>query len=293
MEIRLLEYFMVLARELSFTRAADLLGITQPTLSHQIQLLESRLNTRLFERTGKRIALTQSGQILLAHTRQVFYELEEANREIQELHGLKRGRLSIGCAGNHIVIQAVRTFHERYPHVTLSVLDMRTEETIEALLNHELDLGVIFRMSEDVRFEFIHLFDEEFYFAVSNAHRLADAPCVSWEDLRSVPLAMLPKRYVLRRFVDEDAAAFGVSISPTVELSSLESLGDMLSIDSIGAILTKSYIQQRSMSDIVAIPIRSAPRRKPVGLVYPKNAYVDETAKTFMEILKGVYAKER
>lgn len=282
MEIRLLEYFVKLCEELNFTRAAEALGISQPTLSHQIHLLEARLNTQLFERTGRRVSLTQSGGILLEHARRVFYELDQALAEIRKLHGLQRGSLSVGCAGNHVLIQTAATFHEKYPGIELTIADMRSEEIIEALLNRELDLGVIFVLTKDPRLESIRLFDEEFCLVVSTDHELATAQSVSLQELSVVPLALLPKRFLIRQFIDEFTADHGIQLNPVLQLSSLESQREVLFAHKMATILTKSYVTQNTDPKFVAIPISDSPR-KTVGLVYPKHTYLDQTRKTFIQ----------
>lgn len=283
-----MEYFIKLAEELHFTRAAEALGISQPTLSHQIQLLEARLGTQLFQRIGRRISLTQSGRVLLEHARKVFYELEQATAEIRELEGLQRGSLAVGCAGNHVLIRAATTFHAQHPAVLLSITDMRSEETIEALLNHRLDLGVIFLLTEDPRLESIRLFDEEFCLVVSRHHPISAASSVSLDDLQSIPLALLPKRYLIRQFIDEYTSEQGAQLTPILQLSSLESQRAILSIHSVGTILTKSYVQQIADPSLVSIPIADAPR-KTVGLVYPKQAYLDHVSRTFIRHVLMVY----
>ncbi|WMT42770.1 LysR family transcriptional regulator [Paenibacillus sp. D2_2] len=97
MEHRLLEYFLAVSEELHFTRAAEKLGISQPTLSHQIRLLEHELGAPLFHRSGKKTILTQAGHILLGHAYRVINELKLARQEINELSGLQRGSCGLAA----------------------------------------------------------------------------------------------------------------------------------------------------------------------------------------------------
>lgn len=178
-------------------------GISQPTLSHQIRLLEDRLNTRLFQRIGKKVYVTQTGQILLIPSRRVFYELDQATTEIRELQGLLRGKLSIGCSGNHI-LSTILSFHQQYPGTELSIMDSRTEDIMDALLNNHLYLGVVFLSNEDERLEYIPLFDEQFLLVVSVNHELADLPSIPCEHLKSIPLALAPETYRICRFLEDE-----------------------------------------------------------------------------------------
>src|SRR5690625_5676813 len=96
MEIRLFRYFIAVTEELHFTRAAEKLGISQPTLSQQIRLLESRLDTTLFHRKGTRIELSESGKALLKHVNRIFFEMDQIETEISEIEGKNYGKLKIG-----------------------------------------------------------------------------------------------------------------------------------------------------------------------------------------------------
>src|SRR5690625_3033371 len=129
MELKQLEYFMVLCKELHFTRAAEKIGIAQPSLSQQIRLLEHEVGTPLFDRVGKKNVLTEAGKILLHHSYNIFHELSQARAAISELQGLERGTLKIGAlltVVNYLLPPTVIGFHNSYPNVDLSILGLRT-----------------------------------------------------------------------------------------------------------------------------------------------------------------------
>src|SRR5690625_4827072 len=145
MELRQLEYFMAVCRELHFTRAAERLGIAQPTLSQQIRLLEHEIGTPLFDRSGKRTAMTEAGEILLRYSYNIFHELSQARDAISELQGLERGSLKIGSlltAVDYLLPPVVMAFHRSYPNIELSISGLRTGDIYEGLLQNQLDLGI-------------------------------------------------------------------------------------------------------------------------------------------------------
>ncbi len=104
MELRQLEYFMAICDELHFTRASEKLGITQPTLSHQIKALEDEVGVPLFDRIGKRIAITEAGSVLQHQCTQIFSHLKSALEEIQELKKIERGKIYIGALPGRLII---------------------------------------------------------------------------------------------------------------------------------------------------------------------------------------------
>src|SRR5215471_11194461 len=133
-ELRHLRYFLAVAEDQHFTRAAEKLRITQPTLSHQIRELEGQLNLSLFDRVGRRVKLTAAGEMLLPRARRIVRELAEAQSALDELHGLKRGGLKVGIVQtvNACVIpEIVARFSATHPGIDIACAEMAVAD-IEA-----------------------------------------------------------------------------------------------------------------------------------------------------------------
>ncbi|UJF32951.1 LysR family transcriptional regulator [Paenibacillus hexagrammi] len=287
MELRLLEYFVAVCEELHVTKASEKLGISQPTLSHQIRLLEHRMGTPLFQRIGKKIYITEAGHILYKHSQNVFHELEQAKAAINEIRGMQRGSLRIGCSGNHLLTAAMLAFHERYPNIELSVTELATEETQEGLLHNRLDLGVVFLPTQDELLDSIPLYNEQLELVVSATHKLAGVPSIELRDLADIPLGMLQKKFYVRQMIDHYSEEVGVPLRPIVEMSTLDSLLQMAKISMGGAILPRSYLMAVKSSDIKAIPIINPTPQQEVGIVFRKDMYRCTTTDTFIqELLK-------
>lgn len=284
-EYRLLEYFLAVAEELHFTKAADRLGITQPTLSHQIRLLEQELGTPLFHRSGKKTYLTQPGAILMEHARRVVHELEQAKLEIGELAGLQRGRLRIGCSGNHLLTGALISFHRQYPGIELNVVELATDETYEGLMSNRLDLGVVFLPLEDEQLINLPLYDEELVLAVSKEHPLASSEKVELQQLAGIPLVLFQPKFFVRQMINAACGNAGVSLKPVMELSTMESQVQMVLQQVGGTVLPLSYAKALHQPDIAVIPLADPTPRKQVGLVYRKTMYMDNTIQAFIRHL--------
>lgn len=285
MEFRLLEYFVAVCEELHFTRAAEKLGISQPTMSQQIRLLEGRLGTPLFRRVGKKVYLTEAGHILLNRTRKIFYELKQVNNEINELKGLQRGKLTIGCSGNHILLPSIMSFHEKYPEIELSVIDATTEETKEGILNNQVDIGILFLPIDDNQLESISLFNEELYLVVSSEHEWANVPHIKLKDLQSAPIFLLQKKYLIRQFIDKYCAEAGFELKPFIELSDNESLLKMVVLNKGATILQKSYLDNIGYDNVRIIPIIDLIFEKKMGVIYRRETNMPPTIKLFIKQL--------
>ncbi|WP_409346325.1 LysR substrate-binding domain-containing protein [Paenibacillus sp. MBLB4367] len=273
MDYRLLAYFLAVCEELHFTRAAEKLGISQPTLSHQIRQLENRLGAPLFRRIGKKTFLTEAGGILQKHALKAFHELDQAQAAINELRGMKRGKLRIGCSGNHLLTSALMDFHVLYPDIELSVTELATEETKEGLLSNQLDIGVVFLPLDDEQLDSIPLFDERLLLVVSRSHKLAGAECVRLDELRGIDLVLLQSKFLVRQMFDHYCEEAGFLPKPIMELSTLDSLLQMAARHIGGAILPGSYVAHLNDPSIRKIPIVDPIPHKTVGIVYPKEMF--------------------
>ncbi|EOS57061.1 LysR family transcriptional regulator [Paenibacillus barengoltzii] len=289
MEHRLLEYFIAVGEDLHFTKAAERLGITQPTLSHQIRLLEQELGTALIQRIGKKNYLTQAGAILLEHARRVVYEVEQAKLEIGQITGVQRGQLRIGCSGNHLLEDKLISFHRQYPGIELTVLELATEETRAGLLANQLDLGVVFLPLQDEQIVSRPLFDEALVLVVSSQHAYAELPEVTLEQVAQLPLVLFPPKFYVRQLLDTACADQGIEIRPVMELSTMESQVQMVIHHVGGTVLPGSYARTLTSTNrrggITVVPLAQPVPHKNVGLVYRRSTFMDPTLQAFIDHL--------
>jgi DNA-binding transcriptional LysR family regulator len=174
----------------SFSAAAEALAYTQPAVSQQIAALEQETGTRLVERGVRPVRLTDAGRALLAHAEAVLARLDEAQQELGELAGLRRGRLrlaSFPTAIATLVPQAIARFRQRHPDVELTVLDDHGHRLVPRLARWELDLALVYDHhalpEPDVELERTHLLDDPFELVVPDRHPLAGQPSASLEEL--------------------------------------------------------------------------------------------------------------
>ena len=201
MQIHQLEYFLAVARHLHFTRAADELHVAQPSISQQIRKLEQELGVRLFHRMKRGVALTAAGETLLPWARRVLADLAEARGEVQELAGLRRGRLAVGATpsvSTNLLPRALAAFHSRYPGVALTFREAGSGDLIRHLEHGELDLALIILPVRHPILKTTPFLDEELVLAVPAGHDLAARERVEVAELREVPLVMFREGYDLR-----------------------------------------------------------------------------------------------
>jgi len=289
MELRQLEYFIVVSEELHFTKAAEKLYLSQPTLSEQIKHLEKEVGMPLFDRIGKKIALTEAGNLLLAHSKRVFFELEQAQAAIRDLNEIQRGKLTIGslltCV-NYLLPPAIIEFKRLYPNIKLSVQGLRSGDIKKGLLENELDLGITFLPVEEKDLESIPLFDEELTLAVPANHPFAPLEEVEMKELKDISTILLPENYFLRQLIDTHCRELGITLKPTLEITTLESLVQMVA-EGVGAtILPAPYIDFLNDSRLVKVKLTHPTPQRQIGFVYRKNKFMCAATKAFINQLR-------
>src|SRR5881275_1522994 len=146
MELRHLRYFVAVAEELHFRRAAERLHMSQPPLSQQIRRLEDEVGATLFVRNQRRVELTAAGQAYLARARDILAAVEDAAREARRVQRGEVGRLDVGFVGSamySVVPELLRAFRERFPDVGLRLRELGTAEQLRRLEDGRLDVGFL------------------------------------------------------------------------------------------------------------------------------------------------------
>lgn len=230
MELHQLRYFVAVVECGSFRRAATRCRIAQPSLSQQIMKLERDLGHRLFDRLGRRIAITESGQALLPRARQILAEVREAERCISTDLARGRGRLVVGAiptVAPYLLPRAVRRFRKQMPEAELSIDEDFTDVLVQSLRDAELDVAILSLPLEHNFLETDVLATEALLVVADAAHPLAAATRVSVDDLRPHSTVVLHEMHCL----GEQVRAFcqGYGAQPTIrcrstQLSTLQEL---------------------------------------------------------------------
>lgn len=201
MEIRVLRYFLTVAREENITKAADLLHITQPTLSRQLAQLEEELDVKLFDRGTRKISLTDEGILLRRRAEEILELVDKTEKELANQDENIEGNVSIGC-GDLGTIQLlpdlIRSFHQRYPAVRFDLYTATADYVRERMERGLTDIGLLLEPINMEKYEFIRLHQKEQWMVMMHPDSpLAKLPYITPEDLKGLPL-ILPTRINVR-----------------------------------------------------------------------------------------------
>jgi DNA-binding transcriptional LysR family regulator len=189
-----LEVFYTVAKRLSFTKAAAELFITQPAVSKHIHELEEQYKAKLFERKGNHIALTDAGELLLHHAEKVFELYRNIAYQINALSKRKEGLLRIGASttiAQYIVAPLLAKFRTKFPDVQLSLITGNTTQVEKALLDKEIEIGIIEGYSKNSEISYHEFLKDEIVLASSSKHPLANRNSIKPDELKNI-------RFVLR-----------------------------------------------------------------------------------------------
>ena len=196
MELRHLKYFVAVAEELHFGRAAAKVQITQPVISDQIRRLEQELGVKLFFRTKRTVQLTEPGKIFFEEVKEILQRVEKAVSAVQKADRGELGSLIIGYTGPALYTllpKIIRTFREYYPQVELILKEICTHEQVEALQSGDIEVGFLHPPIE-ADFEFISIMTEKMVLALPEDHPLATLTQVPISKLSDQPFILFPRK---------------------------------------------------------------------------------------------------
>ncbi|ADZ91845.1 LysR family transcriptional regulator [Marinomonas mediterranea] len=213
MDIKQLRYFVAIAELASFTKAAEQLGVAQPAVSMAIKKLETDLGLTLIHRADRNISLTDEGNRLLLHARKIVQSTDDALLEMQELKGFERGEVRVGIPsmlGSYYFPPILMAFRNRFPDISLKVIEGGTWQLQKMLENGELDLGVIVAESLPESLETQRLLQQEMKVVVATDHLFSKKEYVTPAEFFKEELVMFKEGYFHRRIIDKLAEEAGV-----------------------------------------------------------------------------------
>jgi LysR family cyn operon transcriptional activator len=289
LEIRHLRYFLAVAEAGSFSRAADRLGISQPSVSQQMRDLEAALRVSLFQRRGKRILLTSTGLIFQEHARAMLRQLEafleELGREPEHLRGVLRLG-AIPALNVPLVPHLLGLFAADHPGISLTVEEISSTEIETALEEGRMDVGLGFltRHSPNLRYE--RLCTDEFALVVSASHRWSKRRTIKFSELHQERLLQLPDAFVMRRMSDELCRKHQVRPRTVAEINAIETLLRSLAPLQAAALMPRIVLRGREGLKLKAIRLEGKNLGLEIGLLRLRESMANSAVAAFTSLAK-------
>ncbi len=260
-ELRHLHYFIAVAEELNFGRAAERLHIAQPPLTRQIRRLEEELGVELFHRTTRRMELTQAGQVYLGEARRVLAQIQEGIVMARLASRGEVGRLVVGFEGSSaydIVPLSVKAFRERFPRVNLTVCEMATGDQVKALQCDRIGVGFVVPPLSDTRNLMVEtILREPLVVALPQTHTLSDQPEVSVANLKDETFIICPRHHQCGLYDRMISVCHQAGFSPklTQETNEIQNILGFVAAG-LGIALLPASVRHLQRAGVIYLPLQ-------------------------------------
>ncbi|QGF27055.1 LysR family transcriptional regulator [Pantoea eucalypti] len=290
-ELRHLRYFIAVAEELHFGRAALHLNISQPPLSQQIMQLETETGARLFNRTNRSVQLTAAGEQLLSDARAILLQVEQASDRAARLHRGEEGELRIGFTSSApftaVVSDALFRFRQRWPQVHIKMQEINTRQQLVPLHEGLLDLGVMRNtpLPADLRHQL--LLSEPLYAVVHKAHPLAGAEKISVTALAAEPFVFFDPQGGTALYSDILALLHRYHIKPYIT----QEVGEAMTIlglvaTGLGVSILPASFRRARLADLVWLPLTEEDAISELWLVWSAGRELNAQMQHMMALLQ-------
>ncbi|MFJ8076543.1 LysR family transcriptional regulator [Streptomyces sp. NPDC096176] len=288
MQFQQLLYFVAVAETRHFTRAAERVHVSQPSLSQQIRALEKELGADLFGRARGNIALTDAGEALLPLARRILADTDTARREVQELAQLRRGRVRLGatpslCTG--LLPEVLRAFHDRHPGIELLIEESGSHDLVRELARGSLDLALVVLPlpTPAPALTTVELLQEDLVVVSSPGSQPPRSP-VRIADLTGQPLVMFRHGYDLRELTVAACRAEGFEPSFTVEGGEMDAVLGFVRAG-LGIAVVPSMVAERAGGDLRVTPLARPGLRRTIALAHRSDVAPPRAARELQRML--------
>ncbi len=289
MDIRILKYFLTVAQVGNITKAAEMLHITQPTLSRQLMSLEEEVGGTLFIRGRREVTLTESGVIFQQRAAEILSLLEKTEKEISQNKQALSGIVSIGCVESNIssrLATVVSQFKRRYPLVNFDIYGAYGDDIKAKLDWGDIDLGIVLEPVETAKYDFIRLpIEEQWGVIVTKDDPLAEKDYIHVEEMVELPL-ILPRRDIV---IEEIAKWLGVQRSQLHITMTMNLLSNIIPVveQKFGKVISiEGALQIRPSDNICFVPLYPKKVSNHV-IIWKKNKVFSEVTSEFLEYFKN------
>jgi DNA-binding transcriptional LysR family regulator len=289
MNLNQLRVFHVTAKAQSFTRAADALFLTQPGISKHIKELEEYYDTRLFDRLGKKVVLTQAGEILYGKTEIIFNMIDQLKVEIDELQGLNRGALNIGASitmGIYILPVVLGRFRSMYPNIDVRMDIALNQQIAEMVLGNSIDFGFLGAPVSDDRLKLEPFFKDELVLIVPSNHEWATHDTIEPHELLGCPFISSRQGSGTRAVIEEQLGRIGITLKKTIEFGNTEAVKKAVEAGLGISIVSKVAIRREEHLGVIKVlGISGVDFRRTFYFAYRKDKYLSNLDKAFLQFI--------
>ena len=288
MEIRQIEYFVEVAKQLSFTKAAATLHVSQPSISKAIQNLEAELGVPLFYRSSKQLELTDAGHAVLVNAQQVLQTFKNLRSELTDLMELKKGQIRIGIppiVGAEFFSKLISYYKEQYPLIEILLTEAGTKRIRQDIESGELDIGLVCSsQSKNEQLNTISFMKDPLQLIVHADHPLAKKSSVHLHDLIHESFIIYRKDFILYDRIIEECSKAGYSPTIACETTQKDLFIEMVQAKLGVALLPKKITEKIQSPSIITIPLEQQSIFLELGITWKNSDYQPFAVREFLTL---------
>jgi DNA-binding transcriptional LysR family regulator len=290
MQIESFKVFCDLAETESFTKAAQINGVTQSAVSQQISSLERLFKSLLVERSKKKFRLTREGQVLYDYGKRLISTYESLHNKLQETKDIISGNVrvtTIYSIGLHDLPPYIKKFMQAFPTVNVHVQYRRSDEVYEDVVSNVVDLGLVAYPVKDARLEIVQLRKDPLVLICHPEHPFAKLKSVKLKNLSGQKFVNFEADIPTRKALDRVFRDRGVHVDSVMEFDNIETVKRAVEIDAGISIVPQSTVPQEVAKEtLVAVPVEDVELFRPIAVIHKKNKVLSPAMKQFVATLK-------
>lgn len=290
MQIESLKVFCDLAETESFTKAAQVNGVTQSAVSQQISSLERQFKSLLIERSKKKFRLTREGQVLYDYSKQIIQTYESLHSKLQEIKDIISGTVRVATIysiGLHDLPPYIKRFLKDYPTVHVHVEYRRANQVYEDVFGNVVDLGLVAYPSKDSKLELVPLRKDPLVLICHPHHAFAKLKAVKLKNIAGQKFIGFEPDIPTRKALDRVFKEHGVDVRTVMEFDNIETVKRAVEIDAgISIVPQATIIQEVAKQTLAAVQIDDAELYRPLAVIYKRNKVLSPAMRQFIALLK-------
>ena len=290
MQIESLKVFCDLAETESFTKAAQINGVTQSAVSQQISSLERTFKSLLIERSKKKFRLTREGQMLYDFSKQIIQTYESLHSKLQELKDIISGTIRVATIysiGLHDLPPYIKKFLKNYPTVNVHVEYRRANQVYDDVLSNVVDMGLVAYPTKDSKLEIISLHKDPLVLICHPQHPFARQKSIRFKALTGQKFIGFEPDIPTRKALDRILKDHGVDPKHAMEFDNIETVKRAVEIDAgISIVPRGTIVQEISKQTLAALTIEDGDFYRPIAAIYKRNKVLSPAMKQFLAMLK-------
>jgi DNA-binding transcriptional LysR family regulator len=289
MDIQHLKYFVEVAKQKNFTKASQILLVSQPSISKMIKSLEDELKVTLLDRSERKIELTDAGVIVYEQAIKILQSVEDVYASVNELVQIKKGTVKLGLmptTGVLLFPNVLAGFKKENSQIDIQMVEYNAKQLKLKVEQGDIDLGITVKPVNSELFETIPLLSEELVVLVDSEHWLVKRESVRLSDLKNESFILLTEDYALHDVVTQACMQSGFEPTVAYKSSLWDLIGEMVATKLGISLIPRSMVSRFNNKNVHAISISNPLIEWELVLIYKKNKYLSYAARTFIEYIQ-------